>query len=98
MIGIGDVVVCVDDSPCKCCGAPTQVVRGRTYQVTDIRVGINPARSLPIVSLYLVGVRARGKHAGWGINSERFRKVQKADDKFTRQIRALRPAKQKEDA
>ncbi len=93
-IQAGDVVVCVDASP-RVYLAPDQIEtlrqlrEGGSYRVTAL------VETLHGIGLCLAGVRVpvgpRGREA-W--NPNRFRKVQKADDKFVEQMRAIRPAKQ----
>lgn len=87
---IGDVVVCVDDSPCRAphlLGLPFAFKRGTVKKIS------------------YVCLDGRGKVAirftdgpepiGPGFVAERFRKIQKADNAFTAQMRALKPIKQK---
>ena len=35
---VGDLALCVDDSPCTCCGEKTWAVNGAIYSVIDIEV------------------------------------------------------------
>jgi hypothetical protein len=90
MIGVGDVVVCVDAS-----GA-NMLAEGRAYTVTDAMFAEPQWRDAGEFGVILAEVKSSTSSGGF--YAWRFRKVQKADDKFTRQIRALRPVKQKEDA
>lgn len=39
MIGVGDLVVCVDDSPCKCCGGRPPYALRAHYRVTGFYPG-----------------------------------------------------------
>ena len=68
----GDLVVCVDDSPCTCCGASAPVRLGAIYCVE----GFEKAHG--VVGYVLVGVPKLdgAMHFGFrGINVERFRKI-----------------------
>lgn len=72
-IRAGDVMACVDDSPCTCCGIKTLIRAGRLYRVE----GIYPWRGL--LYLELLGVGATGSHVR-GENSARFRKLNDEPD------------------
>lgn len=71
---VGDLALCVDDSPCGCCGADAAYVLGRAYVVDAVEWGFNHARNQPILALRLRGVRPRAGHAP-GANADRFRKI-----------------------
>jgi hypothetical protein len=96
----GDVVVCVDDSPCRCCGDDIAIRLGTSYRVARAYVGLNRPTGKRFLSLRLVGVDNSSPHH-WqerGINAARFRKIRPADESFTRQMRALRPIKTRVEA
>ena len=71
---VGDLAVCVDDSPCKCpCGgSPVSVTAGVIYRVEAMRP--NPGSTGPWPTLILQGVGARPGHYR-GVNENRFRKI-----------------------
>jgi hypothetical protein len=93
----GDVVCCVDDSPCRCCGAPLPVSKGGVYRVAELQgPAHNHVLGSWITALVLRGVPVAQTmpHTGWGVNSARFRHLPKADPAFTEAMRALRPEKE----
>jgi len=63
---IGDKVVCVDDSPCKCCGGIFPTTKGMVYVIENLLVYHKG------LVLMLVGVNAAPLHAR-GILAYRFR-------------------------
>lgn len=97
MIGVGDVVVCVDDGPCQC----LRCQRGFTSPVVSVklnalyRVEGFSALNNGDLSLLLVGIPARAGHRR-GTAMRRFRKVLPADPKFIEQIRSLTPHRERE--
>jgi len=83
----GDVVVCVDDSPCRCCGNPISVRVGPYYRVE--RLGVNPGPRGPFRLLILSGVPASPRHSR-GVNANRFRKIDdEVDEAFREQMHSL---------
>lgn len=78
---VGDLALCVDDSPCSCgsCGGePVSVVSGRTYRVLSLVRAhqlSNPSRNW--IVLQFDGVVRQGYHKGQkvGANVHRFRKI-----------------------
>jgi hypothetical protein len=85
----GDVVVCVDDSPC------TSQSHDHTEPCPWKKGEIGR-----VISVYKYGLelhpRKHPEHTY--IAAYRFRKIRPADESFTRQMRALRPIKTKEHA
>lgn len=93
-IRVGDVVVCVDLAPRKD-NNPGHLIElrklreGAVYRVSEAGVS---NKGTPFIRL--TGIQNTRDPSG-GLRSfrlDRFRKVQKADDAFTRQIRALNPS------
>lgn len=84
---VGDVVVCVDDS-------------GGLFDLPVVRFGqIERVSQIVECEGGGLGVELIGKtHPDWAYGAERFRKLPKADDTFTEQMRALRPHKVEEPA
>lgn len=95
----GDVVVCVDDSPCLCCGLDIpHLVWGQYYRIVRIGRGFNARDRITIDGIDCGLFTPFGDHLGylpddrlWNI--ERFRKIDPASDEFTQRMRALRPHK-----
>lgn len=89
----GDVVACVDDTPCRCGRCPGvrfPTRRGGIYRVE----AVDPPRFRgDIWGLVLVGVVANGVH-NRAINIARFRHLPKADEQFTARIRACKPIRE----
>jgi len=81
---IGDVVVCINASNLHPLDAPGSIVRGRHYRVHGFAHddGIFPD-----------GIR---NWCGEGFRAHRFKKLAKASDEFTGQLRALRPLRVEE--
>ena len=82
---VGDVVVCIDDSPCVVhpyAGYPFEADRGSLYRVA--RVGLHPVEREFYLGLTEV--------PGVMLFAARFRKVTRADEQFIEQMRALKPA------
>ena len=68
---IGDKVVCVNDSPCRCgCGEPCEVKKDAVYVISGFTIGSNGD-----LGLNLVGVVpfAFSMHINFGWSSSRFR-------------------------
>lgn len=84
---VGDVVVCIDDSPCKVDpfpGFPFGIKRGSTHRVTDLDlVGYD-------IFLGLLGYDEDYFFAA------RFRKLPPADDAFILRMRSLKPGRVRE--
>ena len=82
-IQAGDVVVCVDDSPCYVFpypGAPFSLRRRDTFRVVEVEWSdFNGVAFLRFV----------GRPGSYG--SPRFRKIEKANKDFIAQIKACRP-------
>ncbi len=77
----GDVVVCVDDSPCTVEGG--EQVIPCPWQKGDVG---------RVVSIYLHGIELTPNKASFQyVAARRFRKLPKADDSFVAQIRACCP-------
>jgi hypothetical protein len=89
-IQAGDVVVCVNVDPAPYWGPPPLTLRA-VYRVEDV-LGIDDGDGVGIV---IQGVSAAPCLAFY---SYRFKKLPKADESFTQQIRACRPIKRGVDA
>lgn len=91
-IQAGDVVVCVDAGPDypenAGCYLPIKV--RNLYRVRRLWVATNTRRKGPVVEL--VGIPCGTVSGGYG--TWRFRKVRKATDAFTTQIKAIRPIRE----
>ena len=88
----GDLVVCVDDAPCRCknCGGePWPTRRGGIYRVEGMDP---PLHRGDIWGVIIVGIPASPGHQR-ALNPKRFRLLPKADETFTAQIRACKPIK-----
>ena len=93
---VGDAVVCVDDSACRCCGMDLPARKGRYYHVEATQRGFNNILNEYITSLVLRGVPTTGlgRHSGWGLNAARFRKIDdEVTEEFREQLRSLNPPK-----
>jgi hypothetical protein len=90
----GDVVVCVEDRPCDCCGLKMANIRRRDLYRVEREM---PRIGGPGRALVLSGVPAEPGHPR-GYFAPRFRKVRPASESFTRQIRACRPIKTRVEA
>lgn len=88
---VGDIVVCVDDSPSPEWG-PTRIKIGRFYRVR--RIGPNAPNSLVNKVGPSVWVEEVEPHSPAGFGWFRFRKLPKADDEFTEYMRSMKPHKQ----
>ena len=95
MIGVGDVVVCVDDAPNSYWPALKLLEKGRLYRVTAVQV-VGEGPDAGKVGFVLKGVPLSPR--GGGCNARRFRKVLPADPAFIEQIRKLTPHRQGADA
>ncbi len=80
---VGDVVVCVNDSPCTATGEPKPVPCpwkrgeiGRVVSISACRYGLELAPQ---------------KHRLLYIAAYRFRKLPKADEQFTERMRKCKP-------
>lgn len=87
MIGVGDIVVCVDDVPRGeyCPGLPWNIKRGGIYRI--IGVHVDPARCLVGVNLNVDPPHLVSRHVWY---ADRFRKIKPADPQFAEQMRGLR--------
>lgn len=91
-IQAGDVVVCVDAGECACgCSFRSPLKVGALYRVTAI-----VPDEYGIIGLTLREVPTPGTHTGFDVAF--FRKIRPATKKFTTQIKAIRPIKQREEA
>lgn len=74
---VGDLALCVDDGPCKCCGTPVTIVSGRLYRVAQIFVTDKNRRRLLSTYLRLEGnCAATQEHPlAAGHRDVRFRKI-----------------------
>jgi len=89
----GDVVVCIDESPCGCCGAyyPDLAI-GRLFRVTGTKPLMNYRTGLNVTGLLWPDQPRVGDHPEMaGRNPARFRKLPTADTEFTAQMRAMKP-------
>lgn len=88
----GDVVVCVDASPCQCgqCGGdPVPLIAGRYYTVLAYCASDNTVK----YAQERVARSSRRGHShllGWA-GAFRFRKIDKSDEGFAAWMRSLRP-------
>lgn len=84
-IQAGDVVVCVDDDWIE--PIPADPKRGDVLRVTDVD---DDEKGL------FFAFAGKPQDTAWA--AHRFRKVRPATDRFTTQIKAIRPIKQREEA
>jgi hypothetical protein len=93
----GDVVVCVDESPCKCCGGiDPDLCIGRMFRVVTVGRGFNTAHRVWVDTLHWPGQSDFNGHPSYaGKNIARFRKLPTADTEFTAQMRAMKPRKRR---
>lgn len=84
----GDVVVCVDAQPCEEGYAPPELTEGAHYTIFEVGFDQfdNPG-------VFLDELESRGFAGGY--LAYRFRHIDKADDTFTEQMRALKPQRGK---
>lgn len=85
---VGDVVVCVDGSPCRRApyvGAPFSFKEGQIGRISRIH--------MTDIGLGLEFPGHPGK-MGVGLHESRFRHLPKSDEQFTEQMRALKPRKE----
>jgi hypothetical protein len=98
-IGPGDLVVCVDASPCKCCGInnPSLQIRKvyRVLRITQCRWFDGTAG----IALGLAGHRPLLGHQA-AVNAERFRKLNdgEEDQDLIAKIKACKPVRRSVDA
>lgn len=98
-IRAGDVVVCVDDGPCRCCGLDIGIPLRAVRRVRWAKWDVNVPTGIRVLAIGVDGLRDIGAHrARRGVNSARFRKIKPADDRFTQQLRKCRPLRTREDA
>lgn len=72
----GDVVVCVDDSPCKCCGDDLGIPLRSHHRVLQVGRARNRRTGDWVDTLHFPGIRETQRHpAKWGVNAARFRKI-----------------------
>ena len=93
MIGIGDVVVCVDDSPIECdiCGSHM----GENVPLGAYRLITGAYNDPDCGALILLWDGEKACRNGGG-DARRFRKLRKADTSFTALIKRRRPVSHKE--
>jgi len=95
----GDVVVCVNDAPCRCCNTAWPVRVGSLHRVAAVGRGFNRPMRLWADALHLVGWPDMPRHPAFhGVNAARFRHLPKADEQFTAEMRAIRPVREEEPA
>lgn len=86
MIGVGDIVVCIwASSPSIALGAVDRVV-----EVYEGRSALDPEH----LGLGVVLAQHTPRDGCTGFDIRRFRKIDKADDSFTEQMRQLRPTRE----
>lgn len=86
----GDVVVCVDNSLGRY--APERLlVTGHIYRIRDSHIAPNGEPAVCVEGVVHPVPYRTGRERGW--YPYRFRKLKAADEQFTEQMRALRPAK-----
>jgi hypothetical protein len=93
-IGPGDLVVCVDAVPNKCVGSRGNLAirRNSLYRVQRIlQDGVGDWGILLVGEVPHTCDCCSGS-AGW--RPERFRKIDAADEQFTRAVRACKPCKE----
>jgi hypothetical protein len=82
----GDVVVCVDDMGCPTLGTRCPYAKNGIYRVTEVKSGVNlagePATGLKTTHYAL---------SYWNVTQ--FRHLPKADEQFTADMRACKPAR-----
>lgn len=88
----GDVVVCVDDRGCRCCGDPVPVSKGAIYRVVDLWLSKTDGQERWAV--VLANVPLPQTHAP-GINAARFRKIDdEVTEEFVAELRRLSAPKE----
>lgn len=88
----GDVVVCVDESDCRCCNEHFPACIGQMFRVKVVAPGYNPKATAPFASLLLADFPGTARHpAGSRVSANRFRKLPAADAEFTAQMWAMKP-------
>ncbi len=99
--GPGDLVVCVDDGPGRAgpaLGVPSFLRKGLIYRVSKMNAPGVPLDGMRPASWHVVLLDTASAFPNLGYRAERFRKIDKADEQFTAQIRACKPVKQREPA
>jgi len=94
---VGDLAVCVDDSPCRETpypGCPFGLSKGAVFRVTA--AWIDPEDG--IQGLNLMGVRNEQDGLFAGYSAHRFQKLPPASPEFISLIRSLSPGRVTEDA
>lgn len=90
---VGDVVVCVDDSPYRSRdvkGKPWPMAKGSTWRVSDVLVArLGPLAGQVLLRFHAEPPLSRAWKRGW--YHARFRKLSKADEQFTEQMRQCKP-------
>jgi hypothetical protein len=89
-IGPGDLVVCVDAKPDRIDPLAHLLTEGRVYRVH--RAGSRVPDGVPSVAFRALPSNVPGM--GWAFNVIRFRKIDAADEQFTRTVRACKPCKE----
>jgi hypothetical protein len=90
----GDLVVCIDAKPDLVDPLAHLLIEGRHYRVACV----GPRTNDGIYALTAHDWPSNTPGKGWAFAIRRFRKIDKADEKFTEQVRACRPIKQREPA
>lgn len=73
---VGDLALCVDAAPCRCCAAALPVTEGKIYEVLEVYLGRN-LRGVEGAYLVLagVGLSIPTHPIAKGLSANRFRKV-----------------------
>lgn len=82
---VGDVVVCINDDICPVVGGQHSYRKGAIYRVAIVRT-VKDYLGRPATGLKAVGLENEA-----GRNIICFRKLPKADEQFTADMRACRP-------
>jgi hypothetical protein len=87
-INVGDVVVCVDASPCRLERQAERLIEGRHYRVAS--VGCTEPDNAERLAVH---GKAFEKRPGWcfAFRVTRFRKIDAADEQFTLAMRSCLP-------
>lgn len=71
----GDKVVCVDDGPCRKCGAPVEIQKHLTYVVSDAWVDTSNTLSVGLIGVVPQPCHFSNSILKWGYAENRFRKL-----------------------
>jgi len=95
MFSVGDVVVCVRDNPCPHYRTTTRVQKGAIYRIVEACLFTDKSTGFQAFAVLLDRDNpVKDGIEGWS-HHDRFRKITAADEQFTAQIRACRPAHRK---